>query len=107
MRLVLRIAGTWLIGLAFVLLVVDGTKSLAANDVLLTTLGNAWSGVHPGSLVAFGSLIEGQLFAQVLDQTLDKILDWPAFAVAGAPGLLLLLLGRVPRRERFLRQDQI
>lgn len=107
MRLALRIVGTWLIGVAFVLLVVDGTKSLAANAVLLTTLGNAWSGVHPASLVAFGGLIEGQLFAQMLDQLIDKILDWPAFAVAGVPGLLFLLFGREPRQLRFLRQDQV
>lgn len=107
MRLVFRIAGTWLIGLAFVLLVVDGTKSLAANGVMLTTLGNAWSGLHLASLVAFGALSEGQLFAGLLDQALTHVLAWPAFAVAGVPGILLLLIGRVPRRERFLRQDQI
>ena len=107
MRLVFRIAGTWLIGLAFVLLVVDGTKSLAANGVILTTLGDAWSGLHRSSLVAFGALSEGQVFTGLFDQVLTQALTWPAFAVAGVPGILLLLLGRVPHRERFLRQDQI
>jgi hypothetical protein len=107
MRLVLRIAGTWLIGLAFVLLVVDGTRSLAANGVLLTTLGSAWNGLHPTSLLALGAFAEGQAFAALFDQTLAGLLDWPAFAVAGVPGLLLVMLGRVPQRERFLRHDQI
>ena len=107
MRLVFRIAGTWLIGLAFVLLVVDGTKSLAGNGVVLTTLGHAWSGLHLASLEAFGALSEGQLFADLLGHVLTQVLAWPAFAVAGVPGILMLLIGRVPRRERFLRQDQI
>lgn len=107
MRLILRIVGTGLIGLAFVLLVVDGTKSLAANGMVFTTLGDAWNDLHSASLADVPVLLDGWLLGELFDQVLNGMLAWPAFAVAGIPGFALLLAGRVPQRERFLRQDQI
>ena len=107
MRLILRIAGTWLIGLALVLLVVDGTKSLGANMLVFTSLADLWTSVHPPSLAAAEGFFESRFFAQLLDAALKAVLDYPAFAVFGVLGILLALLGRAPRRERFLRADQI
>ena len=107
MRLILRIAGTWLIGLALVLLVVDGTKSLGANALVFTSLADLWTTVHPPSLQAVSSFFESRFFAALLDLALKAVLNYPAFAVFGLPGIVLALLGRKPRRERFLRADQI
>lgn len=107
MRLVLRILGTWLIGLALVLLVIDGTKSLAANDLVLTAFGQAWSQVHQPSLDAVSGFFESRFFADLLRVALANILTYPAFAVLAVPGIVFALLGRRPRRERFLRQEQI
>ena len=42
-----------------------------------------------------------------LDAALKAVLDYPAFAVFGVPGIVLALAGRKPRRERYLRADQI
>lgn len=106
MRLVLRIVGTWLIGLALVLLVVDGTKSLAANTVVFTSLGQAWTQLHAPSLVAAESFLASRFFADLLASALGGLLAYPAFAVIGIPGIILALAGRRPRRERFLRQEQ-
>lgn len=107
MRLILRVVGTWLIGLALVLLVVDGTKSLGANGLVLTSLGDLWTSIHPPSLDAVSGFFESRFFAALLDMALKALLTYPAFAVAGAPGIVLALLGRKPRRERFLRADEI
>jgi hypothetical protein len=107
MRLILRILGTWLIGLALVLLVVDGTKSLGANELVYTSLAELWMQVHPASLDAVAGFFESRFFADLLDAALKAVLDYPAFAVFGLPGIMLALAGRAPRRERFLRQDQI
>ncbi|WP_332691021.1 hypothetical protein [Devosia sp.] len=107
MRLILRILGTWLIGLALVLLVVDGTKSLGANALVFTSLADLWTHLHPPSLVAVAGFFESRFFADLLDAALKAALGYPAFAVFGVPGIVLALLGRAPRRERFLRQDQI
>lgn len=107
MRLILRIAGTWLIGLALVLLVVDGTKSLAANGLAFTALAELWTQLHPPSLAAVRQFFESRFFADLLAATLTALLGYPAFAVFGVPGIILAMLGRKPRRERFLRTDQI
>lgn len=107
MRLVLRIAGTWLIGLALVLLVIDGTKSLAANTLVFTSFGQAWSQVHAASLENVSGFFESRFFADLLGVLMQNILTFPAFAVLGVPGIVLALLGRRPWRERFLRQEQI
>lgn len=107
MRLVLRIAGTWLIGLALVLVVIDGTRSLGANQLVFTSLADLWTRVHPPSLASVEGFFETRFFAQLLDVALKTVLDYPAFAVFGIPGVVLALVGRKPRRERYLRADQI
>lgn len=106
MRLVLRILGTWLIGLALIFLVVDGTKSLAADEIVLTSLGAVWTQLHAPSLEAVSSFLDSRFFAALLGVLLQNILTYPAFAVLGVPGIILALAGRRPRRERFLRQEQ-
>jgi hypothetical protein len=107
MRLILRILGTWLIGLALILLVVDGTRSLGANALVYASLADLWMQVHPPSLTAVAGFFESRFFADLLDAALKAVLGYPAFAVFGVPGIVLALAGRAPRRERFLRQDQI
>lgn len=107
MRLVLRIAGTWLIGLALVLLVIDGTKSLGASTIVYTSLADLWTQLHPPSLAMVEGFFDSRMFADLLDAALKAVLSYPAFAVFGVPGIVLALAGRRPRRERFLRQEQI
>jgi hypothetical protein len=107
MRLVFRIAGTWLIGLAVVLLVIDGTKSLAANEIIFTSLAQAWMQIHGPSLGEVEGFFASRYFADLLAGALSALLSYPAFAVLGVPGVMLALMGRRPRRERFLRQEQI
>jgi hypothetical protein len=107
MRLVLRIVGTWLVGLALVLAVIDGTKSLGASRLMLTSLAQTWTSVHPQSLLAVQAFFDSRYFADLLDGTLSALLSYPAFAVIAVPGILLALLGRKPARERYLQQSQI
>lgn len=107
MRLILRVLGTWLIGLALVLLVIDGTKSLGANGLVFTSLADLWNQIHPPSLNGVKAFFDSRLFEDLLDAALDTVLNYPAFAVFGLPGIMLALAGRKPQRERFLRQDQI
>lgn len=107
MRLALRLLGTWLIGLAMVLLVIDGTRSLAANHLVLSSLGKTWAGLHEPSLVAVRGFFDSRFFADLLAPLFEIVLTYPAFAVIGVPGIVLALLGRRRRPERFLRQDEI
>lgn len=107
MRLVLRILGTWLIALALIYLVIDGTRSLAANQVMVTSFGHAWTQLSAQSLEGLSNFFASRFFARLLDVVLQALLTYPVFVVLGVPGIVLALLGRRPRRERFLRQEQI
>ena len=106
MRLIIRVLGTWLIGLALVLLVMDGTRSLGADDLVLTSLDALWRQLHAQSLLALEAFVQSRFFGDLLAAGLRAVLAYPAFAVCGVPGIVLAVLGRTPRREHYLRQDQ-
>lgn len=107
MRLVLRTFGTWLVALAMVLLVIDGTKSLAGGALTFTSLDQTWTQLHAGSLEAVRTFLESRFFAAFLAQVMNAVLAAPAFAVVAVPGLLLALAGRKRRTERFVGQEFI
>jgi hypothetical protein len=107
MRLILRVLGTWLIALAVVLLVVDGTKSLGANNIVLTSLGALWAQINQSSLETVREFFAGRFFADLLDNGFSGVLSYPAFAVFGVPGIVFSLLGRTPPQVRYVQQDQI
>ncbi|MGN6102014.1 MAG: hypothetical protein ACTHOR_12775 [Devosia sp.] len=106
MRLTLRILGTWLIGMAVILLIVDGIKSLGANAVVTTSLNDTWTGLNADSLAAVRTFIDTRFFGVVLEPLLTAILGLPGFAVLGVPGLLLVVAGRPRQTRRFVKQDQ-
>ena len=107
MRLFFRVLGTWLIGLALIYLVVDGTKSLAANRLVFTSLEQAWTQLHAPSLDAVIQFLESRFFAELLAVAMQALLTYPVFAVLAVPGIIVALMGRRPQRERFLRQERI
>jgi hypothetical protein len=107
MRLLLRVLGTLLIACAVILLIIDGTKSLGANAIVLTSLGDTWTGVHPQSLEVVEQFLTTRLFGPVLETAVTALLGFPGWAVIGVPGLLLAWAGRSRRERVFLRQDQI
>jgi hypothetical protein len=102
MRLVLRIIGTWLLAIALILAVIDGTKSLAANALVLTPLSDLWAMLNMQSLQALQGFAASRLFGAVLVPVLDAVLNAPGFAVIGIPGALLALLGRARHSRRYV-----
>lgn len=107
MRLILRILGTWLIGLALILLVIDGTKSLGASVLLLTSLETLWTNLQAQSLMEVTAFVNGRMFAPLLKGVFAAVLGFPAFAVFGAPGIVLAILGRSRKRIVYVTQDQL
>jgi hypothetical protein len=106
MRLILRVIGTWLLGIALILVVIDGTRSLAANALVLTPLADFWTMLNPPSLAAVHGFAESRLFGAVLVPALDAVLNYPGFAVIGVPGIVLAVLGRTRRARRYIRTDE-
>ena len=107
MRLVLRVVGTLLIAFAVILIIIDGTRSLAANGLVFTPLEVTWESMHAQSLAAVREFLGTRLFGPVLEPVVSAILSFPGWAVIGVPGLLLAWAGRSRRERVFLRQDQI
>lgn len=107
MRLFLRIIGTLLIACAVILVIIDGTKSLGANGLVFTPLGDTWTQMHPQSLDAVKQFLTSRLFGPVLEPVVAGVLALPGWAVIGLPGLLLAWAGRSRRVRMFIRQDQI
>lgn len=107
MRLLLRVLGTLLIALAVILLIIDGTKSLAANAIVFTPLSDTWTTVNAESLAAVRGFLETRFFGPLLETVVNALLSFPGWAVIGVPGILLAWAGRSRRERVFLRQDQI
>ncbi|MBS7541018.1 hypothetical protein [Ancylobacter lacus] len=95
-RFLLRFVGLWVLAGGFVALVVDGTRSIASSDLVMTPLGEAWFAAGPGSLARFQSLVETRLSPVVWEYAAVPLLMAPLAAVLGVAGLLLILLGRSP-----------
>lgn len=106
MRLILRILGTWLLGLSLILLIIDGTRSLANNTLMFTAFGDSWASVNGPSLDAMRGFIATRFFGPLLDPVIGAVLAAPGFLVLAVPGVILAVMGRSRRVRVFVRQDQ-
>jgi hypothetical protein len=97
-RFLSRFLGLWLLAGAFVALVIDGTRSIAASRIVLTSVGEAWSVLHRASLEQFRAYIENDYPAWVWDPVTLNLLLAPLWALLGVLGILFALLGRTPTR---------
>jgi hypothetical protein len=93
-RFLLRTLGLLFLAAAFIFLVYDGTKSIAANMLLYSKVDEIWSLVHTASLQQLRPLIEKNAPPWLWDPVATTILDAPAIVVFGIAGAILILLGR-------------
>ena len=107
MRLLLRIIGTTLLAAALILGILDGTRSLGENSVVITSLGATWQMIHADSLAQLHAFIGTRFFGPVLEGVINAVLSFPGWAVLGVPGAILAWLGRSKRTRVFVKQNQI
>jgi len=93
-RFFFRFLGLLLLAAAFILVIYDGTKSIAANHFYFTTVRTAWELVNAGSLAAVRPLISPYAGGVLWDPGMGALLSAPAWSVLGLLGILLMLLGR-------------
>ncbi len=99
-RFLLRFLGFWLLAGGFVALVVDGTRSIAASELVVTSARAGWTAISAGSygqMEAHLSALAPWLWADIV----SPLLDFPLFVVVAVLGLLLMALGRAPRKSRY------
>jgi hypothetical protein len=107
MRLILRLLGTWLVGIALILLIIDGTKSLGANAIVVTSLGETWTSLHSPSLEQLRAFLASRFFGPLLDIVVTAVLTFPSWLVLGVPGIFIAWLGRSKRIRVFVKQDHL
>jgi len=96
-RFLFRFIGLICLAAAFILLIYDGTKSIAGNRLYLTSLRTLWELINAGSLQKLKPLIEPFAGGFLWDPVMVAILAAPSWSLLGGFGILLLLLGRRKR----------
>jgi len=94
MKFLLRILGTWFLGLSLILLIIDSTKTLATRNWTTTSFAETWHHFHAASwqsvqhaILDFVAPVSGQTYAQ-------HFLDWPGWVIFGILGIVMILIGR-------------
>ena len=93
-RFLFRFLGLICLAAAFILVIYDGTKSIAGNGVFLTTVRALWELINPGVLARFRPAIEPYLGGLLWDPVMVSLLSAPAWGLLGFFGILFILLGR-------------
>jgi hypothetical protein len=93
-RFLFRFIGLICLAAAFILVIYDGTKSIAGNAVSLTTVRALWELVNAGSLAKLRPLIEPYAGGLLWDPVMVSILAAPAWGLLGLVGILFILFGR-------------
>jgi len=93
-RFLFRLLGLICLAAAFLLLVYDGTKSIAANQLYLTSVRMLWDLLNAASLAKLKPLILPFAGGYLWDPVMLSILAAPAWSVFGVVGALLIMLGR-------------
>jgi hypothetical protein len=93
-RFFFRFLGLICLAAAFLLVIYDGTKSIAGNTVALTSARALWQIINAGSLAKLQPLLESYAGGLLWDPLMLSLLAAPSWSVLGLVGILLLLLGR-------------
>jgi hypothetical protein len=94
-RFLLRFLGLWVLAAAFVLFIYDGTKSIAANAIYLTKVGDIWFNIHQKSLEELQPFVDQHVGTWLWRSAIQPFfLEQPAWLVLGILAVLMILLGR-------------
>ncbi len=96
-RFLLRFIGLLCLAAAFILVIYDGTKSIAGNSLSLTSLRVLWELINAGSLAKVEPLISPYAGGLLWDPVMVTLLSAPAWGVLGFFGIIFILLGRKRR----------
>ena len=96
-RFMLRFLGLLCLAAGFILIIYDGTKSIAGSGMAITSVRTLWETVNAASLQSLRPLIEGYIGALAWDPVFVSFLLAPSWAVLGLLGIVLIVLGRKRR----------
>lgn len=93
-RFLFRFFGLFCLAAAFILVIYDGTKSIAGSQLFLTSVNTLWGLINANSLAKLQPLLSPYANGFLWNPVALTVLAAPAWAVLGILGILFLLLGR-------------
>ena len=93
-RFLFRFIGLICLAAAFILVIYDGTKSIAGNRLYITKLGETWNAIHSTSLQLLQPAIERHVAVWLWDPVALSVLTAPTWLVFAVLGAVLMLFGR-------------
>jgi peptidoglycan/LPS O-acetylase OafA/YrhL len=93
-RFFLRFLGLLCLAAAFILVVYDGTKSIAANTFYFTSVRTLWELINAASLLKLKPLLVPYADGILWDPGMVTLLAAPAWSLLGVLGIVFILLGR-------------
>lgn len=101
-RFIISMIGLWTCALALLALVLDGVRSIAANELVMKSLGETWFEIDNASLNLAQAVVQRNVHPLIWDPLVQWILMMPAWLFAGLIGSLLVYVGR-KRRPKVIR----
>lgn len=98
-RALFRLMSMVALAVAVIMAVLDATRSVALDAVVMTPLGQSWASLSPSTLERLDQLVAESLPAFFHDPVLTGLLELPGFAVFAGLALIAGLLGRRPARR--------
>jgi hypothetical protein len=95
-RLTFRFLGVVLLAAAFAALIIDGTKSIAANAIIYTPAADTAQQIFPEKYKLLQPALE-HIHPLLWNPGMATILLLPIWIIIAIFGMLCLLLGRKPR----------
>ena len=99
LRLIFRFLGLMLLAAAFAALVVDGTRSIASNGIVLTSFGDTLAQLAPGRYGLWEGAVDQKVGPWASDHLVAIVLALPNWLIAAALGGLLFLVTRRRRAQ--------
>jgi hypothetical protein len=93
-RFLFRFIGVLCLAAAFILVIYDGTKSIAGNNLYLTSVQALWDLINAGSLAQLKPQIQSYANGVLWDPVMLTLLAAPSWSVLGGLGIIFVLLGR-------------
>lgn len=93
-RFLFRFIGVLCLAAAFILVIYDGTKSIAGNSLYLTSVQALWDLINAGSLAQLKPQIQSYANGVLWDPVMLALLAAPSWSVLGILGIIFVLVGR-------------
>ncbi len=107
MKFAFRLLGTWLIGIALVLLIIDGARMLAVTEFVYTPLHQTWEALNSPSLEGLREVVVTRLHPAIWDSLIWPLLSLPGWALFGLPGLMFAVAGAKRTARRYRKFEQL